>query len=123
MQCLGLGLKLCAVCCLLLSVGLSHCRLRAGVEHTMGLASTESLHSHFRLLIMSITCVNVAQDLSKEDRKKLAIKSRCSIPQFGTQDRQRVINETHQRMLDIEVREKFNRDKHPTSKGFAVQQV
>lgn len=56
------------------------------------------------LMLCAATCVVGSQDLSKDDRKKLALKSRGTMPQFGTQERQRVINEMHTRMLELEVR-------------------
>lgn len=42
------------------------------------------------------------QDFTKEERQQLAVKSRTEVPKFGSPARQKVINEMHQRMLELQ---------------------
>eukprot|EP00878_Enallax_costatus_P014571 GHUV01015242.1.p1 GENE.GHUV01015242.1~~GHUV01015242.1.p1 ORF type:complete len:233 (+),score=129.87 GHUV01015242.1:172-870(+) len=42
------------------------------------------------------------QDFTKDERKQLAIKSRTEVPKFGSPARQKVINDMHQRMLELQ---------------------
>ncbi|KAJ9525969.1 hypothetical protein QJQ45_009351 [Haematococcus lacustris] len=41
------------------------------------------------------------KDYTKEERRALAIKSRTTIPKFGSAERQRITDEMHARMLAL----------------------
>lgn len=41
-------------------------------------------------------------DYSKEERKSLALKSRAEVPKFGSAERQKVLEELHNRMMDLQ---------------------
>eukprot|EP00195_Chlamydomonas_chlamydogama_P011269 CAMPEP_0202896150 /NCGR_PEP_ID=MMETSP1392-20130828/5201_1 /ASSEMBLY_ACC=CAM_ASM_000868 /TAXON_ID=225041 /ORGANISM="Chlamydomonas chlamydogama, Strain SAG 11-48b" /LENGTH=329 /DNA_ID=CAMNT_0049581395 /DNA_START=89 /DNA_END=1078 /DNA_ORIENTATION=- len=43
-----------------------------------------------------------ALDYTKEERKKLAAKSRVDVPKYGSAERQRVIDDMHARMMAVE---------------------
>lgn len=52
------------------------------------------------LLIAAYWCF--LQDFTKDERKQLAVKSRTEVPKFGSAARQKVINDMHQRMLELQ---------------------
>jgi hypothetical protein len=68
----------------------------------MTLASNCFAHMPIPLLfILRLAHVLGAQDWSKEERQRLAAKSRTDIPKYGTPERQKLINEMHAKMLAV----------------------
>jgi hypothetical protein len=54
------------------------------------------------------------QDFTKEERQQLAVKSQSEMPKFGSAARQKVIQEMHQRMLDLQAASVAARSSSPS---------
>ena len=61
-----------------------------------------SLELHKLPRITILRFLNLSQDFPKEERRRLAAKSRREYPTFGSVERQQVTAEVHQRMLEME---------------------